>query len=108
MLIEFEKKNTMIEQLPQRTTLMSTTTKFTIDPHLSFSTFKISSFFNFQITSIEDYIHLRLSAIDGIKRLIQKQTHRPTGVDPCWTILIQRRVIPEQRQEIDDHECEAR
>lgn len=52
--------------------------------------------------------HLRLSAIDRIKGLIEKETDGPAVVDPRRAVLVQRRVVPQQRQEVGDHEHEPR
>lgn len=53
-------------------------------------------------------IYIRLTTIHSIKSLIQEQANAPTEIDPRRTILIQRRVIPQQRQEISNDEKEAR
>lgn len=51
--------------------------------------------------------HIRLHSIHGIKGLIQKQTHRATEVDPRRAIPVQRGIIIQHSQEIDDHKREA-
>lgn len=55
----------------------------------------------------EKSVDIRLHPIHGIKRLIQKQSHRPTDVDPRRTIPVQRGIVIQHGQEIDDHEGEA-
>lgn len=51
---------------------------------------------------------IRLGAIDGIKGLVNEQAGGPCVVDPRRTILVERRVVPEQGEEVGDDEHEAR
>lgn len=53
-------------------------------------------------------INIRLHAIYSIKSLVKKQTQRATGIHPRRTVLVQRRVIPQHREEINYHEEKAR
>ena len=48
-----------------------------------------------------------LRPIHSIKSLIQKEPNGPRSVHPSWHILIERRVVPEEGQEIHDDEAEA-
>lgn len=52
--------------------------------------------------------NIRLDAIYTVKSLIQEQTHSATSIHPRWTILIQRRVIPQHSKEVDHDEKEPR
>lgn len=56
----------------------------------------------------ENSKNLRLRPIHRIKSLIQKQSHRPTGINPSRTIRIQRRIIPQQRQDVNNDEPKPR
>jgi len=47
-----------------------------------------------------------LRSIYGIEGLIEEQTSRPRQVHPGRTVDVQRRIIPEHRNEIDDDEAE--
>jgi hypothetical protein len=35
-------------------------------------------------------------------------SNSPAGIHPAWTVLVQRWCVPEQGEEIDDNEAEAR
>lgn len=50
---------------------------------------------------------IRLRAINSIESLVQEQANRPTGINPRRTILIQGRIVPKQRQDVDHDEGEA-
>ena len=49
----------------------------------------------------------RLRPIHSIESLIQKQSYSPRSVHPSRHILVERRVVPKERQEIQDDEAEA-
>ena len=49
----------------------------------------------------------RLCTIYGIERLIEEKTNCPACIDPSWHILVERWVVPQQCQEIEDDEAEA-
>lgn len=51
--------------------------------------------------------YLRLSAVDGIKGLVQEQANGPAVVDPARTILVEAWIVPQQRQEVDDDKRKA-
>jgi hypothetical protein len=53
-------------------------------------------------------LYVRLRAIHGIKGLVEKQTSSPAVVDPRRAILVQRRIVPEQSQEVGNDEHETR
>lgn len=48
-----------------------------------------------------------LSSVASIKGLVEKQADGPGCVDPGRTIRVEGRVIPEQREEVDDDERET-
>jgi hypothetical protein len=50
----------------------------------------------------------RLTPIDRIECLVKEETDRPTQVNPWWAILIQRRCVPEQSEEVCDDKAKAR
>lgn len=56
----------------------------------------------------EEGLHSRLRPVNRVKCLVQEQSHGPTGINPRRTILIQARIVPQQRQEIHDHKRESR
>ena len=45
----------------------------------------------------------RLSTVDGIKSLVQEETQSPAEIHPSGTVLVEGRIIPQERQEIDYH-----
>lgn len=49
----------------------------------------------------------RLTAIHRIKSLIHEQSNRPTSIYPRRTIRVQRRIIPQQRQDINNDETKS-
>lgn len=51
---------------------------------------------------------LRLGTVNSVKRLVEQQSDGPAVVHPAWTVLIQRGVVPQHGQEIDDDEHESR
>jgi len=83
--------NTVIEQLTKRTTLVSTSSTI-CQPHSR--------------SQEGNLRNVRLTAIYCIESLIQEQPNSPTDINPRRTILIERRVIPEQRQQINNHKAE--
>lgn len=50
----------------------------------------------------------RLRAVNRIEGLVQEQADRPAVVDPRRAVLVEGRVVPQQRAEVDDDEHEAR
>lgn len=50
-------------------------------------------------------LNVRLTSIDSIKSLIQKQTNRPARVHPARTVLIHARGVVQHRQDIRYHEA---
>jgi hypothetical protein len=49
-----------------------------------------------------------LTSIHGVECLVKKESNSPAGIHPAWTVLVQRWCVPEQGEEIDDNEAEAR
>ena len=50
----------------------------------------------------------RLRSVHGVEGLVQEQADRPARVHPPRAVLVQRRRVPQQRQEVYDDEDEAR
>jgi hypothetical protein len=55
----------------------------------------------------ETFLYVRLHAVNGVERLVQKQPHSPADINPWRAILIQCRRIVKQGQEVRDDEGEA-
>lgn len=51
---------------------------------------------------------LRLCAINGVEGLIKKESNSPGCINPARHVLIQRRIVPQERQQVQNHEAEAR
>ena len=50
---------------------------------------------------------IRLGAVNGVECLIEEEANGPGVVHPWWAVLVKRRVIPEQRQQVGDDEGET-
>lgn len=100
-----DRIDTMIKQFSKRTTLMSSSSAMTPYQHSLLHNPSPSSTPGIKT---KDLKNSRLRPINSIKSLIQKQPHGPRRIHPRRTILIQRRVIPQQRQQINHHEHEPR
>lgn len=48
-----------------------------------------------------------LSAVDRVEGLIEEEPKCPACIHPWWAVCVKGRVVPEERQEIDDYEAEA-
>jgi hypothetical protein len=49
----------------------------------------------------------RLCAVDCIESLVEEESDGPAEIDPGRTVGVEGRVVPEQSEEVDDHEAEA-
>lgn len=49
-----------------------------------------------------------LATVDGIESLVQEQAEGPAVIDPAGAILVEGGVVPQQGEEVDDDEHEAR
>lgn len=52
--------------------------------------------------------NLRLCAINGVESLVKKKSNSPGCINPAWHVLIQSRIVPQERQEVQNHKAEAR
>lgn len=52
--------------------------------------------------------NIRLSPVHSIESLVQKESNCPSRIDPSGHILVEGRVVPEQCEEVQDDEAEAR
>lgn len=81
----------MIKQLSQRSTLMCSS-PINYQPPPSFISCKVCS---------------RLRSINCIKCLVQEQPQGPRSINPRWAILVQRWIIPQQCQDVDNYKAKA-
>lgn len=51
---------------------------------------------------------VRLGAVNGVECLVEEETDGPAEVDPWWAVLVERRIVPEQGQQVGDDKGEAR
>lgn len=57
--------------------------------------------------SSEATFYIRLRPVDGVKGLIQKESHGPGSVHPWRAVLVQAGAVVEHREEVDDYEAKA-
>lgn len=52
-------------------------------------------------------MYSRLGAVDSIESLVEEEADGPAVVDPRRAVLIESRVVPQERQDIENDEQEA-
>jgi hypothetical protein len=49
----------------------------------------------------------RLCAINGVEGLVKEKSNSPGRINPARHVLIQRRIVPQERQKVQNHKAEA-
>lgn len=86
---------TMIKQFPEGSTLLrpSSTNRSAGSKPAQLSSWR------------KAFPDLRLRTIHRIEGLVQEQADRPARIYPRWAVAVQRRIVPEHGEEVDDNEA---